>query len=192
MGLWGLFRREPLLAAHGNAELCEQRALLRRAHGVHIHGRGRHGCSGDDRGRGRRLVVRRGSHDRGLARGARGDQEGGPRGRERGEKRGALLLAHEARPRTLLLGGRDEDGVDDRGDVDCRSERRGRSTARKRRMRRRLRTQRRRRSRNSRKHARAGPAAAAAAGVQPPIPSNWGLITRGRRRNWNRQGGRQR
>ena len=60
---------------------------------VHVHGRGRHGRSGGDQGRGRRLVVRHGSsgrgvgglpqrtgsHDRGLARGARGDQEGGPR-----------------------------------------------------------------------------------------------------------------
>ena len=48
MGRRWLSRRGPLLAAHGNSGLFEQRALLRRAHGVHVHGRGHHGRSGGD------------------------------------------------------------------------------------------------------------------------------------------------
>ena len=60
---------------------------------------------------------RSGSRGRGLARDARGGQEGGPRGRERSEERGALLLAHEALPRARLPGDRDEGSVDGHGDV---------------------------------------------------------------------------
>ena len=53
---------------------------------------------------------RSGSHDHGLA--TRSEWEGGgPRGRERREERGALLLSREARPRTRLLGRRNEGGV---------------------------------------------------------------------------------
>ena len=74
----------------------------------------RHGSSSRGFGGVRR---RSGSRGRGLARDARGGQEGGPRGRERSEERGALLLAHEARPRARLPGDRDEDGVDGHGDV---------------------------------------------------------------------------
>ena len=42
---------------HETPELRKQLAPQNRAHGGRIHGRGRHGPSGDDRGRGRRLVV---------------------------------------------------------------------------------------------------------------------------------------
>ena len=34
--------------------------------------------------------------------------------------------------------------------------------------------------------------AAAAAGVRPPRPANWGKITRGQRQHWKQQGGRPR
>ena len=54
-------RRGSLLVAHGNSELYKQRALLRRAHGAHVHRRGRHG-----RGRGKELVVRSGSSSRSV------------------------------------------------------------------------------------------------------------------------------
>lgn len=75
----------------------------------------RHGSSSS---RGFGGVRRRsGSRGRGLARDARGGQEGGPRGRERSEERGALLLAHEALPRARLPGDRDEGSVDGHGDV---------------------------------------------------------------------------
>ena len=48
-----------------------------------------------------------GSHDCGLARGVSegGEGESGPRGRERREERGALLLSREARFHARLLGG---------------------------------------------------------------------------------------
>ena len=36
------------------------------------------------------------------------------------------------------------------------------------------------------------PVAAAAAGVRPPRPSNWGSMTRVQRRKWDQQGGRPR